>query len=175
MTAPPPRSPSGSSPSASADEGPGEVSALQDALRAAHAAVYGYTYIGARSEGGDRDRAGRFMDAHRAQRDTFREELVARKADPAPTEAAYPLPDSDDPDELRRHARSLEETAAQSALQLAGAASGSGTLRELAANALQAAVARSLEWGGDLPAFPGYPEKAAPSPSPTAAEEKEGD
>ncbi|GAA1122781.1 ferritin-like domain-containing protein [Nocardiopsis composta] len=173
MTATPPRSPAEASPSASSDEGPDEVSALQDALRAAHAAVYGYTYIGARSKGDDRDRAGRFMDAHRAQRDGLREELVARKARPAPTEAAYPLPESDDPDELRRHARSLEETAAQSALQLAGVPT--GPLRELAAGALQAAVARSLEWGGGLPAFPGYAKDAAPSPSPAAEGDGSGD
>lgn len=145
----------GASPTPSA-EATAEVGALQKALRAEHAAVYGYGYIGARSRGGERDRAARHLDAHRAQRDTVREELVELDATPAPPEAAYTLPDSDGREELAGFARRMENTSAQAYLEVAGAAE-SGPVRESAAEALQAATVRALEWGGGVVAFPAYP------------------
>ncbi|WP_017558670.1 ferritin-like domain-containing protein [Nocardiopsis baichengensis] len=146
----------GASPTPSDEEATAEVAALQKALRAEHAAVYGYGFIGARGRDGERDRAARHLDAHRAQRDTVREELVELDAVPAPPEAAYTLPDSDGREELAGFAQGMENTSAQAYLEVAGAAE-SGPVREFAAEALQAATVRAIEWGGGVVAFPAYP------------------
>lgn len=138
-----------------AQEATAEVEALQKALRAEHAAVYGYGFIGARSEDGERDRAARHLDAHRALRDTVRAELVGLDAVPAPAEAAYTLPESDGREELAEFARRMEGTSAQAYLEVAGAAE-SGPLRGFAAESLQGATVRALEWGGGLDTFPAY-------------------
>ncbi|GAB3500052.1 ferritin-like domain-containing protein [Nocardiopsis coralliicola] len=148
----------GASPTAEAPDGAVDpVEALQNALRGEHAAVYGYAWIGARSEGAQKDRCYRHLDAHRAQRDALRQALVDRNTEPAPAEAAYTLPESDSEDDLSGYARELERTSRQGALQLAGVPA--SPLREMAATDLQAAVVRSLEWDAGLRPFPGYDDE----------------
>ncbi|MFC3999428.1 ferritin-like domain-containing protein [Nocardiopsis sediminis] len=136
-----------------------DTDALQEALRAEHAAVYGYGYIGAHSTGAGRERSYTSLDAHRAQRDTLRDELVERNATPVAGASAYELPDRDDA-ELTAFAAQLEEQAEQTYLQLA--ASADPWLRDLAARSLQEAVVRRLTWGGSVTAFPGFPDGEGP-------------
>ncbi|MDA8371728.1 MAG: ferritin-like domain-containing protein [Nocardiopsaceae bacterium] len=138
-----------------------DVDALQDALRAEHAAVYGYAYIGAHSEDGRRERCYGHLDAHRVQRDALRAELVDREATPVAGESAYELPESTEDDELAAFATRLEEQTAQSYLQLAAAED--APLRDLAARSLQAATVRGLVWGAEPAPFPGFPDGDVPA------------
>ncbi|PSL01056.1 uncharacterized protein DUF4439 [Murinocardiopsis flavida] len=132
-----------------------DTAALQKALRAEHAAVYGYGFIGAKTTGATRERCRAFLDDHRNHRETLRTELINRGAEPAVSKAAYAIPDDTSEQGLADYAGSLEETAAQAYLQLAGASD--RALRELAGRSLQMTVVRALEWGADLAAFPGFP------------------
>ncbi|RCV48332.1 ferritin-like domain-containing protein [Marinitenerispora sediminis] len=143
------------SPRSSDAEEFSDVVALQNALLAEHAAVYGYAFVGANSTDGARELSYTCLDAHRAQRDTLRAELLERGAEPEAGAAAYDLPAATDAEGLRAFAVELEEQTAQSYLELAGA--GAPDLRDLAGRSLQSATVRSLTWGADLPAFPGFP------------------
>ncbi|GAA3765060.1 rubrerythrin [Spinactinospora alkalitolerans] len=136
-------------------EGFDHIEALQNALRAEHAAVYGYGFVGANSGDAARKRAYEHLDAHRGQRDTLRAELLERDADPAAGERAYELPAEDGPDALAQFAAGLERTAAQAYLELAAA--GDPELRDLAGRSLKSTTVRSLAWGADLMPFPGFP------------------
>lgn len=70
----------------------GEVSSLQDALAAEHAAVFGYGVVGARLADGDRDAAEGAEIAHRGRRDATAALLSGRGEDPVAAEPAYQLP-----------------------------------------------------------------------------------
>ncbi|CAM3677610.1 ferritin-like domain-containing protein [Nocardiopsis rhodophaea] len=137
-----------------------DIGALRVALRAEHAAVYGYAYIGAHCAGGRRERSYEHLDAHRAQRDTLSTLLAEREAEPDPSESAYGLPDSTDDADLDTYAARLEEQTAQGYLELAAASD--SVLRDLAARSLQSATVRALEWGGKLTPFPGFSPDQAP-------------
>ncbi|GAB3361840.1 ferritin-like domain-containing protein [Modestobacter lapidis] len=69
-----------------------EEAALQDALAAAHVAVWGYGVVGAALPGTDREPADVALAAHRDVRDEVAGLLDARGVDPVPAEAAYALP-----------------------------------------------------------------------------------
>ncbi|KIH98293.1 hypothetical protein LP52_14120 [Streptomonospora alba] len=140
---------------------PATVPSLQAALRAEHAAVYAYTYIGARSDDERRDRCYEHLDAHRAQRDTLRVEIGDRGTSPQPGAAAYELPESDGDADLDGYARRVERQAAQAYLELA--ASPDTAVRDLALRSLQDATLRGMEWGGELGVFPGFPEGGPPA------------
>ncbi|MGY1812191.1 ferritin-like domain-containing protein [Blastococcus sp. SYSU D00820] len=81
-----------------ADEGTGgqdeatEEAALQEALAAEHAAVWGYGVVGAALPPADRDAAVTAENAHRDVRDRVAGLLDGRGADPVATEAGYALP-----------------------------------------------------------------------------------
>lgn len=92
----------GSAPRSTADPAPtgtgepgsarAETAALQDALAAEHAAVWGYGTVGAALPAGSRSAVGAAAEAHRTLRDQVSALLTDRGADPVPTEAAYQLP-----------------------------------------------------------------------------------
>ncbi|MGI5118541.1 ferritin-like domain-containing protein [Marinactinospora thermotolerans] len=130
------------------------ITALQAALRAEYAAIHGYGFIGARSRE-TRARAHVDLDAHRGLRDRLRAELVERDAEPVAAESAYALPEQDDTGALTAFAVRLEETTAQAYLELSAVPD--QRLRDLAARSLQSATVRSLVWGAQLAAFPGFP------------------
>jgi hypothetical protein len=69
-----------------------EDAALQEALAAAHAAVWGYGVVGAALPAGGRDPADAALLAHRDVRDEVARLLASRGADQFPAEAAYALP-----------------------------------------------------------------------------------
>ncbi|MEU6035488.1 ferritin-like domain-containing protein [Actinomadura sp. NPDC047616] len=142
------------------------VDALQEALKAEHAAVYGYGVVGARLRGALRRSATAHWDAHRLQRDRLMARISQRGARPVAAAPAYRLPvrvtSARTAAEL---AAALEDGVVTAYAGLAGAPE--AALRTLAARAMQEAVARSVRWrnGAGLPrangaAFPGLPPSA---------------
>lgn len=140
----------------SAEDDLSDADALQNVLRAEHAAVYGYGFIGAHREDEARERSHDYLDAHRTKRDTLHSALVRLNVSPAASKAAYALPDSTDRDTLDEFAARLEERTARGYLRLAAASD--TALRDLAARALQEATIRGLRWGTELVDLPGFPD-----------------
>ncbi|MGI5168284.1 ferritin-like domain-containing protein [Spirillospora sp. CA-253888] len=149
------------------------VNALQEALKAEHAAVYGYGALGARLRGTLQQHAKSLWDAHRAQRDALTARLAALGARPASAAVAYRLPvDPVSPRSAADLAAALEDALVTAYVMLAGASD--PALRTLAAKAMQEATARAVRWRaatgrpqGPAPAFPGLPPAAlSPKPRP---------
>ncbi|MGY5106639.1 DUF4439 domain-containing protein, partial [Streptomyces sp. 900105245] len=69
-----------------------EVAALQAALAAEHAAVYGYGVVGGRIGEHGRTEARAAYDAHRARRDALVREVRDLGGEPVAASAAYALP-----------------------------------------------------------------------------------
>lgn len=142
------------------------VEALQAALAAEHAAVYGYGVVGAGLSGPDQGTARIVMDAHRTRRDQLTEHLVQRGAQPVAAAAAYRLPvrvtSARTAAEL---AAVLEDRVLAAYVALAGAEEAG--LRRYAALVMQEAASRSIGWRrtagvrGASPAFPGLPGEAS--------------
>ncbi len=65
---------------------------LADALRAEHAAIYGYGALGAHLDGATVGLAGQAEAAHRTRRDALVVRLAGAGATPPPAEPAYALP-----------------------------------------------------------------------------------
>ncbi|MEU2350893.1 ferritin-like domain-containing protein [Modestobacter sp. NPDC049651] len=76
----------------STEDGGPEVTALQDALAAEHAAVWGYGTVGAALPAADRAQVTAAEEAHRDVRDRLTRLLSGRGADPVPAEGGYALP-----------------------------------------------------------------------------------
>lgn len=149
-----------------------ELAALQAALAAEHAAVYGYGVVGGRIREGRRTEAKSAYDAHRARRDALAREVRDLGGTPAAAAAGYalpfPVPDSD---AAVRLAAELEDRVAGVYSDLVRATVDGR--RSMAAGALREAAVRAVRWRGESVAFPGLAERAATasaSPtSPTAA------
>ncbi|MFG2134256.1 ferritin-like domain-containing protein [Streptomyces sp. NPDC048751] len=137
----------------------GELRALQAALAAEHAAVYGYGVVGGRIQEGRRTEARAAYDAHRARRDALVRELRDLGATPVAASAGYalpfPVPDSA---AAVRLAGELEERVAGVYSDLVRA-TGDARRRE-AATALREAAVRAVRWRGESVAFPGLAERA---------------
>lgn len=143
------------------------VAALQAALAAEHAAIYGYGVAGSRLSGERQERAQRAWEAHRARRDRLRAVIARRGAEPVAAQPAYRLP--------------FPVTTARAAVQLAATLEDGVTaaylglvgvpslrLRRYAALAMQESVARATQWrGATTAAFPGLPRQAVQPPRPT--------
>lgn len=147
-----------------------ELKALQAALAAEHAAVYGYGVVGGRIGEGLRTEAKAAYDAHRARRDALVREVRDLGGKPVAAAAAYalpfPVPDSA---AAVRLAAELEDRVAGVYSDLVRTAE--GERRGLAAAALREAAVRAVRWSGESVAFPGLAERAAtasPSATPTA-------
>ncbi|MFJ4716103.1 ferritin-like domain-containing protein [Streptomyces sp. NPDC088785] len=141
------------------------LTAVQAALRAEHAAVYGYGVVGGRIRAGRGDEAKAAYDAHRARRDDLRR--TVRELGGAPEESAgayalpFPVPDSA---AAARLAADIEERVAGVYSDLVRASS--GARRRAAADALREAAVRAVRWRGGSVAFPGLTERSA---APTAS------
>ncbi|MBV7698077.1 ferritin-like domain-containing protein [Streptomyces sp. TRM70350] len=148
----------------------GELRALQAALAAEHAAVYGYGVVGGRIGEERRTEARAAYDAHRARRDALVREVRALGAEPVAAAAGYALPfPVTDPETAVRLAAELEERVAGVYSDLVRAADGGR--RGSAAAALREAAVRAVRWRGRSVAFPGLAERAgaaSPSATPTA-------
>ncbi|MFE1786346.1 ferritin-like domain-containing protein [Streptomyces sp. NPDC059506] len=147
------------------------LDALQAALGAEHAAVYGYGVVGARLDGAGRDRAREAHTAHRARRDGLERTVRDLGGRPVAAAAAYSLPfPVPDAEAAVRLAAELENRVAAVYADLVRASEG-GRRREAAA-ALREAAVRSARWRGVGVAFPGLAERApeaGAAASPSAA------
>ncbi|MEV0979907.1 ferritin-like domain-containing protein [Streptomyces sp. NPDC049915] len=140
------------------------IRALQAALAAEHAAVYGYGVVGGRMGTARRAEARAAYDAHRARRDALVREVRDRGARPAAAAAGYALPfPVPDADAAVRLAADLEERVAGVYSDLVRASA--GERRREAAGALREAAVRAVRWRGGSVAFPGLAERGG---TPTA-------
>ncbi|MFC9844499.1 ferritin-like domain-containing protein [Streptomyces sp. NPDC060223] len=147
-----------------------EVKALQAALGAEHAAVYGYGVVGGKIDEARRTEARAGYDAHRARRDELARAVRDLGGTPEASAAAYALPfQVKDSGAAVRLAAELEERVAGVYSDLVRAST--GDRRRTAAEALREAAVRAVRWSGESVPFPGLAERAAtPStsaPSPT--------
>ncbi|MGA5704759.1 ferritin-like domain-containing protein [Peterkaempfera bronchialis] len=152
----------------SASPTPAVLTALQAALAAEHAAVYGYGVVGAHLTGSRLTTARAAFAAHQAHRDALQRELTARHTTPTPAAPGYQLPfPVTDPASAVQLATLLEDRLTAVHADLVTAAT--GDLRRTAADALREAAVRAARWRGHPtgPAFPGLPERTA-TPTPTA-------
>ncbi|MHB9858697.1 ferritin-like domain-containing protein [Streptomyces sp. YIM S03343] len=148
------------------------LTAVQAALAAEHAVVYGYGVVGGRISEQRRSEAHAAYDAHRARRDALGREVRDLGGRPVAADAAYslpfPVPDSA---AAVRLAAELEERVAAVYSDLVRATE--GARRRDAAGALREAAVRAVRWSGESVAFPGLAERAAPttqaSPSASAS------
>ncbi|MFJ5535348.1 ferritin-like domain-containing protein [Streptomyces sp. NPDC093261] len=138
----------------------GELAALQAALGAEHAAVYGYGVVGGRVQRSRRAEAQAAYDAHRARRDELVRAVRDLGGTPEAAAAGYalpfPVPDSA---AAVRLAAELEERVAGVYADLVRAST--GARRRSAAEALREAAVRAVRWSGESVAFPGLAERAA--------------
>jgi hypothetical protein len=133
---------------------PAEVRALQAALAAEQAAIYGYGVVGAHLAGSALTAATTDWTAHQEAADRLRAELENRGASPAPAAVAYALP------HLVSTARQavalaelLEERVTSAYLGLV--ALPGAEVRMLGARQVRAAALRAAAWRGTTVAFPG--------------------
>lgn len=135
------------------------LTALQAALAAEHAAVYGYGVVGGRIREERRSEARAAYDAHRARRDALAREVRDLGAEPVAASAAYALPfPVGDSDDAVRLAADLEDRVAGVYSDLVRAAE--GEVRGRAAEAVREAAVRAVRWRGESVAFPGLAERA---------------
>jgi hypothetical protein len=137
------------------------VGALQAALAAEHAAVYGYGVAGAHLSGARQKAAAQDWRIHEASRDALAAMITAFGAQPVAAAAAYRLPF---PVNSGRAAVSLaaflEDRVATAYLGVV--ALSETRLRLFGARALESAALRATGWRGRARAFPGL---EAPAPS----------
>jgi hypothetical protein len=132
------------------------VAALQGALAAEHAAVYGYGVAGAMLTGSAQADARADWTAHQVARDTLEAALAKLGATPVAASPAYTLPFAvAGTASAGRLAAALEEGVTRAYLGLVAVSD--PALRAFAAKAMQAAANRALAWSGSTVAFPGMP------------------
>jgi hypothetical protein len=134
-----------------------ELEALQAALAAEHAAVYGYGVAGAVATGADREYATASLAAHVHLRDQLTALIVARGATPTAAEPAYRLPAPvDNRTSARALASHLEQGCAGTIWDLIVASAANSHLRSLAIGWLSDGAIRASHWGARQ-ALPGQP------------------
>ncbi|CAL9422260.1 DUF4439 domain-containing protein [Streptomyces pilosus] len=148
----------------------GELRALQAALAAEHAAVYGYGVVGGRVGKERRSEARAAYDAHRARRDALVRAVRDTGGAPVAAAAGYALPfPVPDAAAAVRLAAELEGRVAGVYADLVRASS--GERRRGAAEAMREAAVRAVRWSGESVAFPGLAERggtASGTPAPSA-------
>ena len=137
---------------------PSAVAALQAALAAEDAAIYGYGVAGAHLTGSSLAAATRDWTGHNEARDALAAMIARLGARPAAAQAFYQLP-------FRVHdaatamalAARLEDGVARAYLGLVAVSD--QRLRHFGALAVQGAAQRAASWRGSTQAFPGlsYP------------------
>ncbi|HEU5158822.1 MAG TPA: ferritin-like domain-containing protein [Streptosporangiaceae bacterium] len=132
------------------------VAALQAALAAEHATVYGYGVAGARLRGDAQATAHLLWQSHRAKRDRLADLIIARRAEPVAAAPAYRLPIQVTSSRTAGLlAAAMEDRLAAAYLALVGV--DEAKLRTLGAQSMQEAVIRACRWraGPTRSAFPG--------------------
>ena len=132
------------------------VAALQGALAAEHAAVYGYGVVGAMLGGTAQADASADWTAHQVARDTLVTMLTKLGATPVAASPAYQLPFTvTNAQSAEKLAAILEDGVTRAYLGLV--AVNAPTIRAFAAQAMQASANRAVAWSGTTQAFPGMP------------------
>jgi len=132
----------------------GTVAALQAALAAEHAAIFGYGVAGAHLTGSSQAAAEQDWTRHNKARDTLAAMISARGAVPTAAQASYQLPFRvhDAPSAIRLAAY-LEDGVTRAYLGLVAVSD--QRLRRFGAMAMQDAAQRAASWRGSTQAFPG--------------------
>ncbi|HEY1623036.1 MAG TPA: ferritin-like domain-containing protein [Streptosporangiaceae bacterium] len=137
-------------------QAPAGIAALQAALAAEQAAVYGYGVAGAHLGGASQVTAWQYWTEHRDARDTLAAMITARGATPVAALAYYDLPfpvtGAATGEALAAH---LEDGV--TAAYLGVVAVNDANLRTFGAQAMQASAGRAAHWRGSTVAFPGLP------------------
>jgi type II secretory pathway pseudopilin PulG len=154
----------GSSSGSSSSPTAAEDTALQEALAAAHTAIWGYGVVGAALPVAARAPVAAAEQAHRDLRDRLAALLTSRQVEPVAAEAAYTLPFPVlSPVDAATLAVTLEEGTARAWTWVLDQATERST-RELGVATLTAAELRAVSWraaAGRTPvtsAFPGLPD-----------------
>ncbi len=142
------------------------VRALQTALAAEHAAIYGYGVAGAMLTGARQAAAQRDWAIHQAARDMLTGLLTARGAAAPAAATSYQLPfPVRSASAAVSLAALLEDRVTTAYLGVVGLSDPS--LRAFGAQSVQAAALRAAAWRGRTVAFPGLaPAGGGPAPSP---------
>jgi len=137
----------------------GQVAALQGALAAEHAAVYGYGVVGALLAGRERGTARADWTAHQVARDNLETMLGRLGATPVAASPAYTLPFAvTGATSAARLAAELENGVTRAYLGVVAVSD--PALRLFGAKAMQTAASRAADWSGTTQAFPGMPGRA---------------
>jgi hypothetical protein len=136
------------------------VSALQAALAAEHAAVYGYGVVGAMTSGTARADARADWLVHQSARDNLESMLAKLGATPVAASPAYrlPFPVTGNASAVKL-AAALEDGVTRAYLGVV--AVDNPSLRAFGATAMQAAANRALAWSKTTQAFPGLPASSS--------------
>jgi Domain of unknown function (DUF4439) len=141
----------------------GTIQALQAALTAEHAAVYGYGVAGAYLTGSAQSTAMGDWVAHQVARDHLEAVLSSLGAQPVAAAVAYQLPAPvRNAGEAVALAVVLEERIATAYLGLVALSNAS--IRDFGAVQVQASALRAAAWRGGTVAFPGMTPAALASP-----------
>ena len=136
--------------------GPGHIGALQAALAAEHAAVYGYGVVGAYLTGSSRATATADWLAHQVTRDTLEGMLRSRGAQPVAAAVGYQLPIAvRTPAEAAQLAVILEDRVATACIGLVALAA--IAIRQFGAGQLQASRCARQPGGAAQWPSPGLP------------------
>jgi Domain of unknown function (DUF4439) len=132
----------------------GDVAALQAALAAENAAIFGYGVAGAHLTGSSQAAAEQDWTSHNQARDALAAMIAARGAVPAAAQPYYQLPFRvhDAPSAIRLAAY-LEDGVTRAYLGLVAVSD--QRLRRFGALAMQDAAQRAASWRGSTLAFPG--------------------
>jgi hypothetical protein len=154
----------GSDTSSTSSPTAAEDAALQDALAAAHTAIWGYGVVGAALPVGTRELVVAAEEAQRDLRDQLTTLLTSRQVEPVAAQAAYRLPFPVlSPADAAALAVTLEEGTSRAWTWVLDQAVERST-RELGVDALSGAELRAVGWrasAGQTPvtsAFPGLPQ-----------------
>ena len=130
------------------------VPALQAALAAEDAAIFGYGVVGAHLTGSSQTAAGQDWTGHNQARDTLTAMISGLGAEPAAAQASYRLPFRvHDTASAMKLAAYLEDGVTQAYLGLVAVSD--QRLRHYGALAMRQAAQRAAFWRGSTQAFPG--------------------
>jgi hypothetical protein len=128
--------------------------ALQAALAAEQAAIFGYGVAGAHLSGSRGSAAMQYWTGHKAARDALAAMITAAGATPGAAQAYYQLPFTvHDTATARALAAYLEDGVTRAYLGLVAVSD--QKLRMFGAAAMQQAATRAAYWRGSTQAFPG--------------------
>jgi uncharacterized protein DUF4439 len=132
------------------------IAALQGALAAEHAAIYGYGVVGAVLADRLQSQARAYWVSHQEARDTLEAMLVKLGATPSAASPAYQLPFAVTSEASAvRLAVLLEDGVVRGYLGVVAVTD--VTLRSFGALAMQPPANRAVVWRGSTVAFPGMP------------------